>query len=79
MEVELARAKLDLMNLERQLMEAVQQKLQLSQQLEQWQVSRCRDNGCHDDCSLLSHVLYHCQFPCVFLGTVSLTFAIVSL
>ena len=54
MEVELARAKLDLMNLDRQLMDAIQQKLQLSQQLEQWQVS-CLDNGCHDNSSWLSH------------------------
>ena len=39
MEVELARAKLDLMSLDSQLKEAIQQKIELSQQLEQWQVS----------------------------------------
>ena len=39
MEVELAKAKLDVMNLDSQLMEAIQQKIELSQQLEQWQVS----------------------------------------
>ena len=38
MEVELAQAKLDLMSLDAQLMEAIQQKVALSQQLEQWQV-----------------------------------------
>ena len=39
MEVELARTKLDLMSLDSQLMAAVQQKVKLSQRLEQWQVS----------------------------------------
>ncbi len=38
LEIELAKARLDLMNLDSQLMEAIQQKIQLSQQLEQWQV-----------------------------------------
>ena len=38
MEIELARARLDVMKLDSQLMEAIQQKIQLSQQLEQWQV-----------------------------------------
>ena len=38
MEIELAKARLDLMKLDSQLMEAIQQKIQLSQQLEQWQV-----------------------------------------
>ncbi len=40
MEIELAKARLDLMNLDSQLMEAIQQKVELSQQLEQWEVSR---------------------------------------
>ena len=39
MEIELAKARLDLMNLDSQLMEAIQQKVELSQQLEQWEVS----------------------------------------
>ncbi|XP_013411322.1 BICD family-like cargo adapter 1 isoform X3 [Lingula anatina] len=38
MEVELAKAKLDYMTLHKQLMEAIQQKIELSQQLEQWQL-----------------------------------------
>ena len=38
MEVELVKSKLDLMNLDGQLMEAIQQKVELSQQLEEWQV-----------------------------------------
>jgi len=37
MEVELTRAKMDLMSLDSQLMNAIQQKVDLSQQLEQWQ------------------------------------------
>ena len=43
MEIELAKARLDLMNLDSQLMEAIQQKIQLSQQLEQWQVRSLSD------------------------------------
>ncbi|XP_078598202.1 BICD family-like cargo adapter 1 isoform X3 [Branchiostoma floridae x Branchiostoma japonicum] len=38
MEVELAKAKIDVMNLDSQLLEAIQQKISLSQQLEDWQV-----------------------------------------
>ncbi|CAH1802515.1 unnamed protein product [Owenia fusiformis] len=38
MEMELAQAKLDLMSMDEQLMEAIQQKIELSQQLEQWQM-----------------------------------------
>ncbi|XP_033748096.1 bicaudal D-related protein homolog isoform X2 [Pecten maximus] len=37
MEIELARAKLDLLSLNSQLMETIQQKVALSQQLDQWQ------------------------------------------
>ena len=37
MEIELARSKLDLMSLDNQLMEAIQQKVVLSQELDQWQ------------------------------------------
>ena len=40
LEIELAKTRLDLMNLDSQLMEAIQQKIQLSQQLEQWQVGQ---------------------------------------
>lgn len=38
-EVELARTRIDVMQANSQLMEAIQQKVELSQQLEQWQVS----------------------------------------
>ncbi|XP_064618779.1 BICD family-like cargo adapter 1 isoform X2 [Lineus longissimus] len=38
MEVDLAKSKLDLMNLDQQLMDAIQQKIELSQQLEQWEL-----------------------------------------
>ena len=38
-ELEVARTRIDMMQVNSQLMEAVQQKIQLSQQLEQWQVS----------------------------------------
>ncbi|CAH1233923.1 BICDL1 [Branchiostoma lanceolatum] len=38
MEVELAKSKIDVMNLDSQLLEAIQQKISLSQQLEDWQV-----------------------------------------
>ncbi|KAK3083889.1 hypothetical protein FSP39_004795 [Pinctada imbricata] len=38
MEIELAKAKLDLLSLNSQLMEAIQQKVVLSQELDQWQV-----------------------------------------
>lgn len=37
-QVELARARIDVMQANSQLMEAIQQKVELSQQLEQWQV-----------------------------------------
>lgn len=37
-EIELAKARIDLMHINSQLMEAIQQKVELSQQLEQWQV-----------------------------------------
>ena len=38
-EVELAKTRIDVMQANIQLMEAIQQKVELSQQLEQWQVS----------------------------------------
>lgn len=38
MEIELAESKLELLSLNDQLMEAIQQKMALSQELEQWQV-----------------------------------------
>lgn len=38
-EIELARTRIDVMQINSQLMEAIQQKVELSQQLEQWQVS----------------------------------------
>ncbi|ODN04929.1 Bicaudal D-related protein [Orchesella cincta] len=37
-EIDLARSRIDMMQVNSQLMEAIQQKIQLSQQLEQWQV-----------------------------------------
>lgn len=39
MELELAKCKMDMMSLNSQLLDAIQQKLNLSQQLEAWQVS----------------------------------------
>jgi coiled-coil domain-containing protein 64 len=42
-EVELAKTRIDVMQANSQLMEAIQQKVELSQQLEQWQVS---DSDC---------------------------------
>lgn len=39
MEVELAKCKIDMMSLNSQLLDAIQQKVNLSQQLEAWQVS----------------------------------------
>lgn len=39
-EVQLARARIEVLQANSQLIEAVQQKIELSQQLEQWQVSR---------------------------------------
>ena len=38
-QVELAKSRIDVMQANSQLMEAIQQKIELSQQLEQWQVS----------------------------------------
>lgn len=40
MELELAKCKMDMMSLNSQLLDAIQQKLNLSQQLEAWQVNR---------------------------------------
>lgn len=37
-EIELAKTRIDVMQVNSQLMEAIQQKVELSQQLEQWQV-----------------------------------------
>ena len=39
-EIELARTRIDVMQVNSQLMEAIQQKVELSQQLEQWQVRK---------------------------------------
>lgn len=39
LEIELAKTRMDLMQANGQLMEAIQQKVELSQQLEQWQVN----------------------------------------
>lgn len=41
--MELAKCKIDIMSLNSQLLDAIQQKLNLSQQLEAWQVSHQRD------------------------------------
>jgi coiled-coil domain-containing protein 64 len=38
-EIELAKTRIEVMHINGQLMEAIQQKIELSQQLEQWQVS----------------------------------------
>ena len=40
---ELEKAKIDVQNLDNQLLEAINQKIKLSEQLEQWQVSILRD------------------------------------
>lgn len=40
MEIQLAESKFELSSLSDQLMEAIQQKMALSQELEQWQVSQ---------------------------------------
>lgn len=40
MEMELAKCKIDIMSLNSQLLDAIQQKLNLSQQLEAWQVGQ---------------------------------------
>ena len=39
-EIELARTRIDVLQINSQLLEAIQQKIELSQQLEQWQVRR---------------------------------------
>ena len=39
-EMELTQARLDMMNLDGQLLEAINQKLELSQELDQWQVGQ---------------------------------------
>lgn len=39
-EIELARTRIDVLQINSQLLEAIQQKVELSQQLDQWQVSR---------------------------------------
>ena len=41
MEAELVRSKNDMMGLNNQLLEAIQKKLELSQELEAWQVGHC--------------------------------------
>jgi len=41
-EIDVARTRIDMMQVNGQLLEAVQQKIQLSQQLEQWQVRTFR-------------------------------------
>lgn len=49
-EVELAKTRIDVMQANSQLMEAIQQKVELSQQLEQWQVGClwcCSEQRCH--------------------------------
>lgn len=46
MEVELTKCKIDMMSLNSQLLDAIQQKVNLSQQLEAWQVSTRQGRGC---------------------------------
>lgn len=45
-EVELAKCKIDMMSLNSQLLDAIQQKVNLSQQLEAWQVSSAPSQQC---------------------------------
>lgn len=49
-EMELAKCKIDIMSLNSQLLDAIQQKLNLSQQLEAWQVGQ-RSRDMHQSCS----------------------------
>lgn len=48
MEVELTKCKMDMMSLNSQLLDAIQQKVNLSQQLEAWQVSTPAGQGLQD-------------------------------
>lgn len=52
-EMELAKCKIDIMSLNSQLLDAIQQKLNLSQQLEAWQVSLTHSNQSHYRMSLI--------------------------
>merc|ERR1712217_58727 len=69
-EIELARTRIDVMQINSQLMEAIQQKVELSQQLDQWQQDmqelleeqiatqvRARERGRGASCSLSSSFL----------------------
>ena len=57
-EVELAKTRIDVMQANSQLMEAIQQKVELSQQLEQWQVSYlCCLQQCCQRC--ISSILFN--------------------
>lgn len=47
-EVELTKCKIDMMSLNSQLLDAIQQKVNLSQQLEAWQVSTPAGQGLWD-------------------------------
>lgn len=72
MEVELVRSKNDMMSLNNQLLEAIQRKLELSQELEAWQVGStflsngfCSSNPVHislqlPKSSLMLSLLSHC-------------------
>lgn len=42
-EIELARTRIDVLQINSQLLEAIQQKVELSQQLDQWQVSKIKN------------------------------------
>lgn len=52
--MELAKCKIDIMSLNSQLLDAIQQKLNLSQQLEAWQVGQ-RSRVMYDTISLRLH------------------------
>lgn len=56
MEVELVRSKNDMMSLNNQLLEAIQRKLELSQELEAWQVGVPVSLSCFS--SFISSLLY---------------------
>ena len=66
-EIELAKTRIEVMHINSQLMESVQQKVELSQQLEQWQVSI--------DCPLFVHSLFLLSLSFSFLSPFSLFFS----
>lgn len=57
--MELAKCKIDIMSLNSQLLDAIQQKLNLSQQLEAWQVSRRVKAAQTSVCAILEQLFKH--------------------